>query len=108
MAETRAALVTGGSRGIGRAIAAALVRSGYAVGVNYVRNESAAGEVVAAINAAGGRAVAIRGDVASADDRRSMLEQTISAFGQIDLLVNNAGVAPDVRADILDATEASF
>ena len=108
MAAIRAALVTGGSRGIGRAVAAALAKNGYAVGVNYVSNETAAGEVVAQIVNNGGRAVAIRGDVASADDRRSMLEQTISAFGQIDMLVNNAGVAPDVRADILDATEASF
>jgi NAD(P)-dependent dehydrogenase (short-subunit alcohol dehydrogenase family) len=106
----RVALVTGASRGIGRAIALALARDAeHAVAVNYVRNESAAKEVVDAITSAGGRAVAVRGDVASADDRKSIVDQTLAAFGGgIDLLVNNAGVAPDVRADLLDATEQSF
>jgi len=102
------ALVTGGSRGIGRAIALALGKQGFAVAVNYVNNAQAAEAVVSEINSSGGQATAVRGDVASADDRRGMVEQTLAAFGQIDLLVNNAGVAPDVRADILDATEASF
>jgi NAD(P)-dependent dehydrogenase (short-subunit alcohol dehydrogenase family) len=77
--------------------------------VNYVRKEAAAKDVVDAITAAGGGAFAGRGVVASADDRRGTVEQTIAALGErIDLLVNNAGVAPDVRADILDATEQSF
>ena len=109
-AETRVALVTGASRGIGRAIALALGRDAkYSVAVNYVRNESAANEVVDAIAAADGRAIAVRGDVALADDRNAMVDQTLAAFGgRIDLLVNNAGVAPDVRADLLDATESSF
>ena len=104
----RGALVTGASRGIGRAIATALARSGYAVAVNYVRNAAAAEEVVREIIGAGGRAIAVRGDVGSTDDRRAIVDQTLAAFGKIDLLVNNAGVAPDVRADLLDATEASF
>jgi 3-oxoacyl-[acyl-carrier protein] reductase len=110
MSESRVALVTGGSRGIGRAIALALARDAkYAVAVNYVRNESAAKEVTDAIAAGGGRAVAVRGDVASSDDRNAIVDQALAAFGgRIDLLVNNAGVAPDVRADLLDATEQSF
>jgi NAD(P)-dependent dehydrogenase (short-subunit alcohol dehydrogenase family) len=108
MANARPALVTGASRGIGRAIATALGQNGYAVAVNFVRNETAAQKVVAAITAAGSRAIAVRGDVADAADRRGMVEQTITHLGPIDLLVNNAGVAPDVRADILDATEQSF
>jgi NAD(P)-dependent dehydrogenase (short-subunit alcohol dehydrogenase family) len=103
------ALVTGGSRGIGRAIATTLGREGgFGVAVNFVRNQAAAQEVVREINAAGGKAIAVRGDVASADDRRAIVEQTVMALGPIDLLVNNAGVAPDVRADILDASEQSF
>lgn len=102
------ALVTGGSRGIGRAISLALGRAGHAVAVNYVRNADAANEVVRDITAHGARAVAVRGDVSNADDRAALLDQTLSAFGKIDLLVNNAGVAPDVRADILEASEASF
>src|SRR5438034_7056890 len=106
--QDRVALVTGGSRGIGRAIATALGHGGYAVAVNYVRNAAAADEVVREITAAGSRALAVRGDVADAADRRGIVEQTLAAFGKIDLLVNNAGVAPDVRADILDATEQSF
>jgi 3-oxoacyl-[acyl-carrier protein] reductase len=105
---SRSALVTGASRGIGRAIAMALGKQGFAVAVNYVRNADAADEVVRAITSTGGKASAVCGDVASADARREMVEQTLAAHGQIDLLVNNAGVAPDVRADILDATEASF
>ena len=104
----KSALVTGGSRGIGRAIALALGKQGFAVAVNYVHNVNAANEVVLAIEQSGGRAVAVQGDVASADDRRELIQQTLTALGQIDLLVNNAGVAPDVRADILEATEASF
>src|SRR2546423_924449 len=108
MADDRTALVTGASRGIGRAIATALGRAGYAVAVNYVKNEQAAQEVVAQITSGGARAIPVRGDVADASDRRGLVEQTLAAFGQIDLLVNNAGVAPDVRADILDATEQSF
>ena len=111
MAEStgqRVALVTGASRGIGRAIATTLGRAGYAVAVNYVRNEAAAADVVNRINSTGGHAVALRGDVASASDRRAIVDQTIAAFAKIDLLVNNAGIAPDVRADILEATEQSF
>src|SRR5690349_5121954 len=100
-AAKQTALVTGGSRGIRRAIALALGKQGYAVAVNYVRNADAADAVVREIESAGGQAKAIRGDVASGDDRRAIVEQALAAFGQIDLLVNNAGVAPDVRADIL-------
>src|SRR5439155_18322841 len=60
------------------------------------------------ITGAGARAIAVRGDVADASDRLALVDKVLAAFGHIDLLVNNAGVAPDVRADILDATEQSF
>src|SRR5690242_4111150 len=94
-AKQQTALVTGGSRGIGRAIALALAKRGFAVAVNYVKNADAADAVVREIESAGGNAKALRGDVAAADDRRALVEQTLAAFGQVDLLVNNAGVAPE-------------
>lgn len=103
-----AAVVTGGSRGIGRGVVLALASSGYDVVVNYARNASAAKEVAERVAEAGQRAHLVQADVGQADDRRRLVEEAVGAFGRIDLLVNNAGVAPDVRADILDATEESF
>jgi NAD(P)-dependent dehydrogenase (short-subunit alcohol dehydrogenase family) len=102
-------LVTGASRGIGRAIATALgTRAGHAVAVNYARSAGAAEEVKRAIESAGGRAIIVQGDVSIREDRQRIVDETLAAFGRIDLLVNNAGVAPDVRADILEASEESF
>lgn len=101
------AIVTGGSRGIGRAIAVALGRLKWSVVVNYRNNSAAATEVCAAITAEGGKAQAIQADISIAADRQRLVEQTIEQFGGIDLLVNNAGVAPERRADILDAAEAN-
>ncbi|MFZ5826701.1 MAG: 3-ketoacyl-ACP reductase [Bacillota bacterium] len=103
-----AALVTGGSRGIGRAIALALAEAGYDVAVGYASNAAAAEEVRQAISAAGRGGVAIQGDVGSADGRQALLHGVKAAFGRLDLLVNNAGIAPAVRADLLEATEESF
>lgn len=105
---SRVALVTGGSRGIGRGISIALAGAGYDVVVNYARNADAAAEVCKHVEAAGQRAHAVRGDISLAADREALVEQAYAAFGRLDLLVNNAGVAPDVRADILDAAEPSF
>jgi 3-oxoacyl-[acyl-carrier protein] reductase len=102
------AIVTGGSRGIGRAIALALAASHHDVVVNYARNADAAREVAAAIERAGRKAKLVQADVSIAADRKRIVDETLSTFGKIDLLVNNAGVAPDVRADLLDATEESF
>ena len=102
------AIVTGGSRGIGRGIAEALGRAGATVVVNYNSAASAAEEAKAAIEASGGRALIVQADISKTDDRQRLVDETIKAFGRIDLLVNNAGVAPNVRADVLDATEESF
>jgi NAD(P)-dependent dehydrogenase (short-subunit alcohol dehydrogenase family) len=102
------ALVTGASRGIGRAIALELARLGHAVVVNYVRNGVAAEETVAEIAAAGGTAFAVQADVASADDRLRLVEQTLGRFGRVDVLVNNAGITSPGRCDLLDATEESW
>jgi 3-oxoacyl-[acyl-carrier protein] reductase len=103
-----AAVVTGGSRGIGRGVVLALASSGYDVVVNYARNATAAKEVAERVAEAGQRAHLVQGDIGRSDDRQRLVEEAVSAFGRIDLLVNNAGVAPDVRADILEATEESF
>jgi NAD(P)-dependent dehydrogenase (short-subunit alcohol dehydrogenase family) len=101
-------LVTGASRGIGRGIAVELARAGCAVAINYAGNAEAAAEAVGLIKAAGGEGFAVQGDVAIAADRERMIAETVAKFGRLDLLVNNAGVAPKVRADLLDAGEESF
>jgi 3-oxoacyl-[acyl-carrier protein] reductase len=88
----RVALVTGSSRGIGRAIALRLAREGVAVAVNYRERREQANEVVDAITRAGGRAVAIAADVASAADCARLVDAARQALGPIDILVNNAGV----------------
>jgi 3-oxoacyl-[acyl-carrier protein] reductase len=98
------ALVTGASRGIGRGIALALAAAGHDVVVNYARNAAAAQEVVKQIEEYGVRGRPVQADISLAADRRRLVDEA----GPIDLLVNNAGVAPDVRADLLDATEESF
>jgi NAD(P)-dependent dehydrogenase (short-subunit alcohol dehydrogenase family) len=102
------AIVTGGSRGIGRGIALALGKIKAAVVVNYNSNADAANEVVAELGKMGATGLAIQADVSAAADRERLVRETLSHFGRIDLLVNNAGVAPNVRADILEAGEESF
>jgi 3-oxoacyl-[acyl-carrier protein] reductase len=102
------ALVTGASRGIGRGIAVELARAGCRVAINYAGNTGAAAESLQLVQAAGGDGFTVQGDVAVAADRGRMVAETVAKFGRIDLLVNNAGVAPTVRADLLEAGEESF
>jgi 3-oxoacyl-[acyl-carrier protein] reductase len=104
----RVAVVTGASRGIGRGVAVALGREKWTVAVNYAVNAAAAKESVTNIENAGGRALALQADISVAADRRRLVEESVAHFGRIDLLVNNAGVAPNLRADILEADEESF
>ena len=102
------AIVTGGSRGIGRGIAEALGSAGASVVVNYNSSAAAAEEAKAVIEKTGGKAHIVQADISKTADREKLVAETLKAFGKIDLLVNNAGVAPDVRADVLEASEASF
>lgn len=93
----RVAIVTGGGRGIGEATALRLASEGAAVAIGEL-DLDAARSVVAAIEASGGRAIAVRADVASADDMRALAAATADAFGPADVLVNNAGIAQTERA----------
>ena len=102
------ALITGGSRGIGLGIAQALVKQGYRVAINGVRAAGQVVEPLKQLNAEGGEAIYCQGNVGSADDRRKIMEDIKAKWGQLNLLVNNAGVAPKERKDILEADEQSF
>lgn len=101
----RTAIVTGASRGIGRAIAVALGGAGFNVAINYNRNADAAEQAAEQVREAGGEAVIVQADISDEDDRKRLVEETISKFGGIELLVNNAGVAPRVRRDILETAD---
>lgn len=91
----KTALVTGASRGIGRAVAVALASAGAKVAVNYAGNDAAAEETKAAIEAAGGTAILVKADIADSEAVEKMVADTVAAFGQIDILVNNAGITRD-------------
>ncbi|KOO46639.1 3-oxoacyl-[acyl-carrier-protein] reductase [Priestia koreensis] len=95
MLENKVALVTGASRGIGKAVALELAKQGAKVVVNYAGSEAKALEVVDEIKALGSEAVAIQANVAEADAVQSLVKQTIETFGSLDILINNAGITRD-------------
>jgi 3-oxoacyl-[acyl-carrier protein] reductase len=103
----KVALVTGGSRGIGLGIARALAKAGFDLAVNGVRDELSVKEVLAELGSITS-VLYCQGNIALREDRSKIIEQTRQRFGRLDVLVNNAGVAPKERRDILEATEESF
>jgi 3-oxoacyl-[acyl-carrier protein] reductase len=108
MNDRPVSLVTGAGRGIGRGIAIELAKLGHAVIVNYAGNANAAEECLRLVREAGADGIAAQADISLSTDRERLVQETLDAYGRIDLLVNNAGVAPAVRADLLEASEDSF
>ncbi len=108
MQTERIALVTGSSRGIGRGIAIELAKIGFGLVVNYASNAAAATETRREIEQLGGRAITVQADISLAADRQRLLDETLASFGRLDMLVNNAAIAPKERRDLLEATEESF
>ena len=104
--DGRVALVTGASRGFGRAIALAFAREGARVAVNYLSSQREANEVVAESGRLGAEAFAIQGDVAQEADARSLITGTLDRFGQLDILVNNAGIM--VRGPLLEVPADAY
>jgi len=102
----KVALVTGASRGIGRAIAMRLARDGSAVVVNYSANQAAANETVAAIEQGGGRAIALQAHVEKLADLERLFGETLQHFGRLDILVNNAGIM--FNKPVAEVTEEEF
>jgi 3-oxoacyl-[acyl-carrier protein] reductase len=104
----RVAFITGGSRGIGFGIATQLAQAGFNLAINGLRPAEAVREAVAALEALGAEVLYCPGDVSSAEARSRMVDDIRARFGTLHVLVNNAGIAPRERRDILEATEESF
>ena len=102
------ALITGGARGIGAEITRALAARGDSCVINYHSSQDQAAALVEEIQTQGGRAIAVQADVGSSDDRQRLVEATISEFGRIELLVNNAGITSPGRLDLLEASEENW
>lgn len=102
------AFITGGSRGIGYGIALSLAKEGFDLAINGMRPEASVGEALENLKRLGVDVIYCQGDVASTEARQQMLSKIRSHYGRLNVLVNNAGVAPKERKDILEATEESF
>jgi NAD(P)-dependent dehydrogenase (short-subunit alcohol dehydrogenase family) len=105
--QTPVALVTGGSRGIGRSICLELARLGYALAINYADNQDAARQTQALIGP-DGDTILCRADVGAAADRDRLVDAVLARWGRIDVLVNNAAITSQARRDILEATEETW
>jgi 3-oxoacyl-[acyl-carrier protein] reductase len=112
MTQIPVVLVTGSGRGLGRGIALCCAKAGFSVSIHYSQNEEAARESVSLCRSVapneGQQFIPVRGNISTSADRTRLFEETLSAFGRLDALVNNAGMAPRSRADLIDATESSF
>lgn len=102
------ALITGGSRGIGLGIAQKLAQEGINLAINGVRPQEEVSEILETLEAMEVQVVYCQGDIGNVEDRTRIIDQVKSSFGQLNFLVNNAGIAPRQRVDLLDATEESF
>ena len=105
---SKIAFVTGGTRGIGLGIAVELAKAGFDLAINGVREEVIVKQVLDGLSNYGIKVAYFQGDVSEKDDRQRMVEAILQRFGKINILVNNAGIAPPVREDILEASEESF
>lgn len=108
MQMRRVALITGGSRGIGFGIAKELAQNNFDLTINGTRTEGEVENVLKQLKNFGGDIIYCKGNIASANDRKNILQQIKDHFGKLHVLVNNAGIAPKERKDVLEATEESF
>jgi len=106
MLANKVAIVTGGDSGIGHAISVGLAREGAAVTINYHRDQAAAEETLRHVQQEGGKGQVIQADVSSPADIQKLVDQTVQAFGRLDVMVNNAGM--ETRTSLLDTTERQF
>src|SRR5258706_1810046 len=104
----KTALITGGTRGIGYGIAKHLAENGFDIAVNGVRDEDSVKDVLQELRNTGADTLYCKGDIASTADRKKIMHQVKEHFGKLHILVNNAGIAPKERRDILDMSEESF
>jgi NAD(P)-dependent dehydrogenase (short-subunit alcohol dehydrogenase family) len=104
----KTALITGGSRGIGLGIAQHLVKEGLNLAINGIREASKVKNVITELNAGGVNVIYCRGDISSTKDRTNILKKIQKQYGRLDVLVNNAGIAPEKRKDILESSPDSF
>ena len=108
MINKKAALVSGAARGIGNAIAVQLAKEGYAIAVMDVIDEEKAADNIGKVKENNNPFIYVKGDITSDASRKEVVDKIMNTFGRIDVLVNNAGVAPKVRMDILQTTEESM
>jgi 3-oxoacyl-[acyl-carrier protein] reductase len=108
MKQKQVAIVTGASRGIGAVIAQRLARDGFAVIVNYAGNAAAARDVVGRIEAAGGQAATVQGDVADPAAAKQLFDEALRLYGRVDALVNNAGIMPPDMPTLANTDDATF
>jgi len=104
----KVALITGGSRGIGLGIAQHLAKNGFDIAINGVRDESAVVDVIKLLQDLGADVIYCQGSISSTEDRKKIIQKVKDHFGRLHVLVNNAGIAPKERRDVLETTEESF